>query len=70
MSDSGEKKLNGSVDRPAEALRDVVSEAVDEKLEPIQRDLEQQGILIRAIAKTIIPDEAMTDNPGERDART
>ena len=63
-------KLNGSVDRLAEALRDVVSEAVDEKLEerlePIRKDMEQQGMLLRAMAKTMLPEDALADAQKEQ----
>ena len=66
-------KLNGSVDRLAEALRDVVVEAVDERVEerlaPIQRELAQHGVLLRAIARNILPEDALADVRDE-EART
>ena len=66
------EKPNGSVDRLAEALRDVITEAVDEsvdrKLEPVKEDvaeLKEDGrtnrILLRAMARHMLPKEVLAE---------
>ena len=71
-SDPPQEKLNGSVERLAEAFRDVVTEAVEEavdrKIDPIRQEvkqhsaiLEQHSVLLRAMAHTILPKEVMAE---------
>ena len=40
MAAQERKKLNGSVDRLAEALRDVVREGVQEAVEPLRKEMQ------------------------------
>ena len=62
-------KLNGSVDRLAEALRDVVREAVAEEVERTVKPtlqqhgetLAQHGILLRALAHQLLPKETLAE---------
>ena len=63
-------KLNGSVERLAHALRDVVRECVAEAIEPLEkdvsslkRDVAQQGMLLRSIADVILKDKPESDMP-------
>ena len=54
-------KLNGSVDQLANALRDVISEAVEEKMEekidPLRKEVKQNNMLLRAMARQTLPPE-------------
>ena len=50
-------KPNGSIERLAVALRDVVKEATEEAVAPVNRRLDLQGKCIIALAKGL-PEEA------------